>query len=154
MESWEVLEKAIPRSKSSRIALKLGVCADYVRKWRREPTSDDAPTASGQRSILDRICDLIDAVFLENPPGTPLIINFVTAHYDELQRTHARTLPCRDTQAATAANLLTEATQAVNALNVEGCTADTHRELVELRDAADRAIKQVEKTMSQEDETQ
>lgn len=152
MESWEVLEQAIPRSKSARVAQILGVCTDYIRKWRREPASDDSPTTSGQRSILDRICDLIDAVFIVNPAGTPLVVNHINAHYDQLQRTHAKTLPCRDSQAATAANLLIQATQAVNNLNVEGCTADTHRELVELRDATDLAIKQVEKTMSQEDE--
>ncbi len=151
MESWEVLEKAIPKGKASgRVASMLGVGADYIRKWRREPESDDAPTATGQRSILDRILDLIDAVFLVNPSGTGLIVEYILAHHDELLAVHAKAIPCRKTQAATGATLLTEATQAINSLNVHGCTPDTHRELVELRDAADLAIKQVEMTMSQE----
>ena len=66
-------------------------------------------------------------------------------------RTHAKPITCRETQAAAGANLLTQATEAINSFNVEGCTPDTHRELVELRDAADLCIKQVEKTMSQEE---
>lgn len=149
MQSWEVLEEAIPRKSSERVAQILSVCADYVRKWRREPESDEAPTASGQRSILDRVCDLIDAVFLVNPNGAGLIVNFINAHYDDLLTTHAKPIPCRDSQAATGANLLTQATEAINSLNVDGCTPETHRELVELRDAADLAIKQVEKTMQE-----
>ena len=48
------------------------------------------------------------------------------------------------------ANLLTQATEAINALNVDGCTDDTLTELVQLRDAADVVIKQVETTMKSE----
>jgi hypothetical protein len=151
MESYEVLEQAIPKQQSGRVAQILSVSADYVRRWRREPDSNESPTASGQRSILDRICDLIDAVFLVNPAGSGLIVNYINAHYDGLLAVHAKPIPCRETQAAAGANLLTQATEAINSLNVEGCTAETHRELVELRDAADLAIKQVEITMSQED---
>lgn len=149
MQSWEVLELAIPRSASERVARVLGVCADYVRKWRREPDSDDAPTATGQRSILDRICDLIDAVYLVHPAGTGLIVEHIVAHHDELLATHAKSLPDRKTQAATGATLLTEAVEAVNSIHVDGCTPDTLRELIELRDAANLTIKQVERTMSE-----
>ena len=149
MESWEVLEQAIPKKASDRVAQILGVGGDYVRKWRREPESDDAPTATGQRSILDRICLLVDAVFLVNPTGTGLIVEHISAHHDELLATHAKAIPCRKTQAATGATLLTEAVEAVNSINLNGCTADTLRELVELRDAANTAIKQVEITMSE-----
>ena len=151
MESYEVLEQAIPQKQSGKVAQFLSVSADYVRRWRREPDSDSSPTASGQRSILDRICDLIDAVFLVNPAGSGLIVNYINAHYDELLSTHAKPIACRDTQAATGAHLLTQATEAINSLNTEGCTAETLRELIELRDAADLAIKKVEKTMTQED---
>ena len=72
MESYEVLEKAIPKKSSEKVAQLLSISATYVRRWRREPESDDAPNASGQRSILDRICDLIDVVFLVNPAGVSL----------------------------------------------------------------------------------
>ncbi len=150
MESYEVLEQAIPKQQSGKVAQFLSVSADYVRRWRREPDSEDSPTASGQRSILDRIEDLIDAVFLVNPAGAGLVVNHITAHYDELLRTHAKPIPCRETQAATGAGLLSAATEAINSLHLEGCTPETHRELVELRDAANLAIKQVEKTMSRE----
>lgn len=149
MESWEVLEQAIPRKASDRVAQILSVGGDYIRKWRREPESDDAPTGTGQRSILDRICDLIDAVFLVNPAGAGLIINFISGHYDSLLRTHANPIACRELRAAAGANLLTQATEAINSLHVDGCTDDTMRELVELRDAADLVIKQVQSTMQE-----
>ncbi len=149
MESFEVLQKAIPEQQSPKVAKFLGVSANYVNRWRRRPSDDDEPNATGQRSILDRICEMLDVVFLVNPSGTGLIVEHINAHHDELLATHAKPIPCRETQAATGATLLTEATQAINSLNVHGCTPETHRELVELRDAADLAIKQVEKTMSQ-----
>lgn len=151
MESWEVLEQAIPKKASERVAQILGVGGDYIRKWRREPESDDAPTATGQRSILDRICLLVDAVFIVNPTGTGLIVEHINAHHDELLATHASAIPCRKTQAVTGATLLTEAVEAVNSIHVEGCTPETLRELVELRDKVDLTIKQVEKTLSQEE---
>lgn len=151
MESFEVLQQAIPELQSPKVAKFLGVSANYVNRWRRRPSDDEEPTATGQRSILDRVIDLIDVVFLINPAGTGLIVEHISAHHDELLAIHAKAIPDRKTQAATGATLLTEAVEAVNAINLSGCTADTLRELVELRDATDLAIKQVEKTMFQED---
>ncbi len=147
MESYEVLQKAIPELQSPKVAKFLGISANYVNRWRRRPSDDDEPNGTGQRSILDRICELIDIVFLINPADTGLIVNFINAHYDGLLAVHAQPMPCRDLQAATSANLLTQATEAINSLTVAGCTPETHRELIQLRDAADLAIKQVEKTM-------
>lgn len=148
MESYEVLEKAIPKKESKRVALLLNVCADYVRRWRREPESDDAPNGSGQRSVLDRICDLIDAVFLVNPSGVSLIVEYVNNHYQCLLKTHAQPIDCRTARAEHCADLLTETTQAINRLNLEGCSNETLQELIEMRDAADRAIQSVQKTLS------
>jgi hypothetical protein len=147
MESWEVLERAIPRAASGRVAQLLGICADYVRRWRREPESEEAPSGTGQRSILDRMCDLIDAVFLVNPSGVALIVNFINSHHRNLLQLHAKPIDSYECRAETVGDLLTQTTEAITKLNVEGCTADTLRELVEMRDAADRAIERVEKTM-------
>jgi hypothetical protein len=132
MESWEVLERAIPRSASSRVAQLLGVGADYIRKWRREPESEDSPTASGHRSILDRICNLLDAVFLVNPPGAGLIVNHVIEHHQNLLEVHAFPITTEAEKANSVSYLLTQATEAINRLNLEGCTSETIRELVEL----------------------
>jgi hypothetical protein len=149
MESWEILDEAIPRSASRRVAQLLGISADYVRRWRREPESEETPSGSGQRSILDRICDLIDAVFLVNPKGPALIVNYINAHYRKLMQIHCAPIADRDHRANTVSNLLTQATEAINSLNLEGCTPDTLRELVDLRDAAELAIQEVEKTMEE-----
>lgn len=148
MESYEVLEKAIPRKASARVAQLLGVCTDYVRRWRREPESDDAPLATGQRSILDRICDLIDAVFLVNPAGVSLIVEYVNNHYRDLIKTHATPIDGYQERAEHCAKLLKEATEAINKLNLEGCSNDALQELIELRDAADSTIQSAQKTMS------
>ena len=147
MEAYEVLEQAIPKKKSEAVARFLNVSATFIRRWRREPDSEDSPNATGQRSILDRICDLIDAVFLVNPAGCPLIVNHVNAHYQNLLETHAKPIDSCSQRAEHIAELLTQTTEAINRLNIEGCSADTLRELIEMRDAADKTIKSVEKTM-------
>lgn len=149
MRSYEVLEKAIPRGLAERIGDLLHVSADYVRRWRREPLSDDAPTGSGQRSPLDRVCDLIDAIFLANPQGACLIVHHVKEHYDQLIETHAGAGfgSCLHDRNVAAANLLRESIEAINALNVEGITTHTLKELVEMRDAVDDVISRVEADM-------
>lgn len=149
MESWEVLEKAIPRSESKRVASILGITADYVRRWRREPESDETPTASGQRSILDRACLLIDAVFLVNPGATGLIVNYIVGHHRSLLQLHAKPIADSDDKAETISHLLTQTTEAINSFNLHGCTPDTVRELIEARDAFGRAIECVESTINQ-----
>lgn len=151
MQTFEVLEKAIPRGAAERVAQALHVTADYVRRWRREPTSDEAPLASGQRSPLDRVCDLIDAIFLANPQGACLIVEHVRAHYNALMETHAGAgfNGCAHERAVATADLLRESTEAINSLNVEGITAHTLRELIEMRDAADKVIVRVEADIQQ-----
>jgi hypothetical protein len=84
MNGWRTLEAAIPRADSDRIAYLLSLHANTVRTWRREPeTDDDANT--GRRSPLDRVCDLITAVFLSNPQGAELIVEHVRAHLESLK---------------------------------------------------------------------
>jgi hypothetical protein len=139
---WKTLEQAIPRGTAAAIAHKLHLAADYVRRWRREALGDDAPLASGQRSPLDRVCDLIDAVFLINPRGTVLIVEHVRKHYEGLIETHAleSSIWNRRQDAAAA---LREAVEAVNCLNLDSASEETERELVEARDAFDRALVQL-----------
>lgn len=151
MDSWEVLEQAIPRSASGRVAQMLNVGADYIRKWRREPESDESPSGTGQRSILDRICELIDAVFLVNPKGAGLIVNYINSHFRCLLQLHAKPILSTDNKAELLSDLLTQTMEAINHLNLEGCTNDTVRELVEARDAFDKAVQIVQSTMKKED---
>ncbi len=95
MEAFEVLQKAIPEQQSPKVAKFLGVSANYVNRWRRRPPEDDDPNATGQRSILDRICDLIDVVFLINPADTGLIVQHIAHHYRGLLQTHASPITCQ-----------------------------------------------------------
>lgn len=150
MESYEVLQKAIPELQAGKVAKFLSISADYVRRWRRRPADDEDPTATGQRSILDRVTDLIDVVFLINPRDTGLIVQYIVGHYRDLLKAHALPLDCQISVAETVEDLLVQTTEAVNKLNKEGCTEATHRELVQMRDAATLAIERVEATMYKE----
>ena len=151
MQPWEILKHAIPRKNSDKVGKLLGIGGNYVRKWRREPESGDAPTASGQRSILDRICELIDAVFLVNPGGCALIVNFIVGYHQHLLRTHALPIESHACAAGHVSKLLVETTEAVNQLNIEGCNEETLIQLVEMRDAADATIQSVQKTLQLKD---
>src|SRR5262245_48304405 len=62
MDGYLTLMRAIPRGERDEIAYKMGVVGATVRAWCREPgTDEDAST--GRRSPLDRVCDLMAAVF-------------------------------------------------------------------------------------------
>lgn len=153
MKAHEVMAAAIPKLESGRVARMMSISADYVRRWRREPKADSA-SASGQRSVLDRLCDLLDAIHCVNPKGTGLVVQHVNAHFNKLIGRKAAPFAGPAEIAAAGASLLKEATEAINKLHIEGCTPHTLRELVELRDTADSIINSVEQTMSQEDQAE
>lgn len=138
MDGWKTLRKAIPDGAAKAVANRLNVSPDHVRRWRREPLSDDAPMASGQRSPLDRVRDLLDAIFLTHPAGAVLIVEHVRAHHDELVNA-ALDLDHWDKHKA-AARTLRETVEAVNALNLNTADDETLQEFVEARDELDQVI--------------
>src|SRR4051812_27404038 len=87
MKSWQVLKKAIPDGKVEEVAKKLGVHGDTVRRWRREPESDDAPTSTGRANPLDRMETLIDVVILANPSGAHAVASHPRHYYESLAET-------------------------------------------------------------------
>lgn len=97
MNGWQVLEIAIPRGSADVIAELLSVSGDMVRRWQREPLSDDAPTETGRRSPHDRERDLIRAVHSENPQGARLLVEDLVNFYLSLEAKQGRGL---DTQTA------------------------------------------------------
>jgi hypothetical protein len=140
-EGWTTLRRAIPDGVAKAVASRLHVCADHVRRWRREPLSDDAPLSSGQRSPLDRLCDLLDAVFLSYPVGAALIVEHVRDHYDQLLDA-SLTGQAWDRRAH-AAKTLREAVEAVNCLNLDSPDEETISELVQAREVFDQAILEI-----------
>jgi len=90
MTGFETMEQAIPRGSAESVASFLGVHPDEVRRWRREPESNEQPLATGRRSPLDRGCDLITAVFLENPEGAELIVEHFRSHLARLKAKQGR----------------------------------------------------------------
>ncbi len=137
MSTWQILYQAIPRGCADAVANKLNVTADIVRRWRREPLSDDAPVATGQRSPLDRIFDFIDAVFLVNPQGSSLVVNAIRDHHECLLETHSVKRACKK---QTAADLLRECVDVVNALNLDAPDEVVDVQLAELKHRVDSAV--------------
>ena len=142
MEAWDTLKRAIPDGAAKAVAHRLGVTANHVRRWRREPLSDDAPLATGQRSPLDRVVELLDAVFLVSPSGAAFIVDHVAGHHHQLIQ--ASLDPGHWDKRAHTAELLRETIDAVNALNLDASDADTLQELREARVAIDLAIQQMQ----------
>jgi hypothetical protein len=89
MKAFLTLEQAIQRGEAEQVAYFLGESPDVVRRWKREPETEEG-TATGRRSPLDRVCDLITAVFLTNPEGADLIVEHVRAHLEMLKAVQSR----------------------------------------------------------------
>jgi hypothetical protein len=139
IEGWRILQRAIPSEHIKAIASRYGVTADHLRRWMREPLSDEAPLASGQRSPVDRTFDLMDAIHLSHPTGVAFIREAVCSHHDQLvESTEEWFAPWnRREHAATA---LRETVEAVNCLNLDVCDEETLAQLVEAADAIGVAI--------------
>lgn len=131
MKPYEILSTAIPRGRREQIARKLHVSAGRVGQWCREPLSDDAPTGTGDTSPLDRILDLIDAVFLENPAGAALVVEYIEAHHEALTHRHQS----KQSDSELARTVLRECTDVVDAM-LGGKTPDEiRREIYEAQAA-------------------
>lgn len=134
MQNWEVMEAAIPRSFSDRIAHALRFSADQIRRWRREPVADESPRANGQYSPLDRLLDLVDAVFLHHRAGAALLVNHVNAHYQRLAYPNSELLTIDtspEERNRAVAQLLQSGARAADVLSREGITRESVFALVE-----------------------
>ena len=148
MEAWRTLRAAIPNRTALEVARQMHVTRDFVLRWRREPLSDEAPLATGMASPLSRTIELINAVFLVNPVGPSLIVEHVSLHWEMLARTHKIEKFIGSTEPAiAAADLLSQATEAVNALNLDGVSEQTLIKLIALRDAAAKAVERTGKSL-------
>jgi transposase-like protein len=129
MKSFEVLKRAIPDGKIDEVAEKMNVSSDTVRRWRREPLSDDAPTESGRKSPLDRMNQLVDAVFLVNPGGAHTVADRPREHYKSLSETHALTGNVK----SAAATALSEMVEAVNAISLDAPTGEIETKIQQVQ---------------------
>ena len=95
MQTWEVLEQAIPRGEAERIARLFDLSTDAVRRWRREPEANDN-NATGRRSPLDELELLFDVLNARHPEGIDVIV-------DHINRSAAERRQVRGQAAATEA---------------------------------------------------
>lgn len=85
MQTWEILEKAIPRGEAERIAKLMRCSVDTVRKWRREPESDDN-TANGRFNPLEELMLLLDALDARHPEGGDEIVDYIVSERADSRR--------------------------------------------------------------------
>ena len=148
MDPSRTLRLAIPKLTVEEVARQMHVSADYIRRWRRSMLSGDVPLGTGMRSPLDRILQLIDAVLVVNPTGPSLIVEHVNLHWEMLCKTHGiEPYASSAERAIAAADLLIQATGAVNTMNVEGVTEETLLAVIALRDAAAQAVNRIGKEL-------
>src|SRR5690349_12884608 len=88
MNGHLTLRAAIPHAAADQIGYDLNVHGSTVRKWCREPETDEE-MGSGRRSPYDRACDLISAVYRCDPElgpqGARQIVMGLVAHLDDLE---------------------------------------------------------------------
>jgi hypothetical protein len=88
MNGHLTLRAAIPHAAADAIGYDMSVLGSTVRKWCREAETDEE-MGSGRRSPLDRLCDLVSAVFRSDkelgPPGARRIVRHVITHLDRLE---------------------------------------------------------------------
>ena len=126
MHAWQILKQAIPDGTVEKIAKRLRVSADTVRRWRREPESDDSPLATGRTSPLDRHEELIEAIFLENPQGAHFVARYGLDRYEEL----AETLVLREPVKNLAAVALRDVVRAVTSINLDESPEEIERRVM------------------------
>ena len=130
MTGWQILEIAIPRGSADTIAELIGVSGDQVRRWRREPLSDEGYTETGRRSPHDRERDLIRAVHSENPEGARLLVEDLVKFYLGLEAKQGRGLAVNTAEEieATLRQAQHELTRALETLRADrGLRTDTQQ---------------------------
>jgi hypothetical protein len=148
MEPWQTLREAIPNRTAREVARHMHVTPDFVLRWRRQPLSDESPLGTGMASPLSRTLDLINGVFAVNPDGPSLIVEHVSLHWEMLCRAHGIRSYINSAEVAeAAADLLSQATNAVNTLNLEGVSDQTLVKVIALRDAAAQAVSRIGKEL-------
>jgi ankyrin repeat protein len=98
METYEVLEKAIPRGEAERIARLFRLSTDEVRRWRREPEAGDN-NATGRRSPLDELELLFDVLNARHPGGIDVIVDHINSLAAELRRVRGQSDSISNVQA-------------------------------------------------------
>lgn len=116
------------------LARRMGVSDNHVDKWCRDG-------GTGAPSDLDRVIKLMQtASDLGTPEDVSLIAGCVETHARAIRDAGAAPYSCEHERVLDSAELLREATEAVDALMTGKPSPGAVRELVELRDKADAAI--------------
>jgi len=123
MQTWEILEQAIPRGEAERIAKLMRCSVDTVKKWRREPEADDS-TATGRFNPLENLMLLLDAVGARNPEGVDEILDYINSEAAAGRRARGQSAQKSDAEAEkelrAAARRCNEAADLLAGIHVNG----------------------------------
>lgn len=78
METYLIIKTAVQRGQARELAQLLGVSEDLVRRWGREPHSEDNPFSTGARNPIDRM----DALFLWCLVNCPEMAEAIAERYN------------------------------------------------------------------------
>jgi len=142
IQSWQLLDRLIPRGFAHVVASHMRCAIKYVNAWCRESQGE---TASGQRSPIDRVCALIEAVHKFNPLSSGLIVEFIVNFHRQLARKEAvHGFESSEARRDETAELLNSAAKCVNTLNTIAATDESLFALVELRERCNHMIEGVQ----------
>jgi hypothetical protein len=79
METWELMEKAIPRGEAERVAKLMGYTADYVRRWRRQREANEDDEGARHDPVANLLI-LFDALRAWNRADMiPVIMDYIAS---------------------------------------------------------------------------
>jgi hypothetical protein len=146
MESHELLARIIPRGASKTVAFHVQRHPDLVRKWQRDPDTED-----GASNPLDWVKHLMESLLIVNPLNVAWVPQWVENTYRELIKVHhAEGFQSSEARRESAAELLQKMIEVVNAMNVDGCTDHTLELFMQLRSLMDAKAEQVSATLAQD----
>lgn len=141
MESWRLLDRIFPRGSAKTVAHYMHCSVDYVRRWCREPESEEG---TGQPNPVDRVCHLIDVALITNPLGAALIPEFIANHHRERVNAMAVGFGGSEARREAAAEVMEKAVAVAKSLNLGAAPDETLIQFVELIETCTQAKDKVQ----------
>jgi hypothetical protein len=91
MDTYKIVDAAVGPC-TTRIAKRMKVKPEAIRKQCRAPESDQNPFGSGVGGRYDRFLEFFDAIFEENRQGAELLFTHFSQHYLEKCEQESRQL--------------------------------------------------------------
>lgn len=91
VRTHEIFHEGIPRGTVNLLAAKLRKHPDIIRRWMREPLSDDNQYATGRMNPLDRFLICFEHFLIHNPAAAEMVIQLLRDLRDQFNAEQGRT---------------------------------------------------------------